>query len=113
MAVKPALDGSRLALQGWGAATEDTIRFAVVPTAGGPATPWFTSFAERAEADWLDDGSLLISIWDAEESASLFRVRAPGQVEKLGRIPYPVRGLSVSKNLARAAFFSRRSPGAR
>ena len=110
VAVKPVRDGSRLAVLGWGA-TDDRVRFAVVPTAGGPATPWFTSFAESAEADWLDDGSLLISIWDAEESASLFRVRAPGQVEKLGRIPYPVRGLSVSKNLARAAFFSRQYRG--
>ena len=83
------------------------MRFAMVPTTGGPATPWFTSFAESADSEWLDDGSLLISIWDAEESVSLFRVRAPGQVEKLGRIPYPVRGLSVSKNFARAAFFAR------
>ena len=95
-------DRSRLMFLGWNAATQDSMRLEVMPADGGPSTPWFTSFAEGAIADWLPDGSLLAIIWDAEEAASVYRVRGPGQVEKLGRIPHPVRAFSVSGDLARA-----------
>jgi hypothetical protein len=89
-------------LYGWGAATEDSVRFEVMPTGGGPPVPWFTSFAESATASWLEDGALLVAIWSAEQSVSLFKVRGPGHVEPLGRIPHPVNRLTVSSNLARA-----------
>jgi hypothetical protein len=95
-------DGSRLMYYGWGAATEDTVRFDVMPAAGGTATPWFVSFGESGTANWLDDGSLLVMIWSAEESVSFFRVRGPGQVEPLGRVPHAAGRLTVSSNLERA-----------
>ena len=100
--VAPSRDASRLVYYGWSASTEDTVRFEVMPSGGGTATSWFSSFGESATASWLDDGSLLVMIWGGEESVSLFRVRGPGQVEPLGRIPHAVGRLSVSSDLARA-----------
>jgi hypothetical protein len=100
--VEASPDGGRLMLFGWGAATEDSVRFEVMPIGGGPPVPWFTSFAESATASWLEDGALLVAIWSAEQSVSLFKVRGPGQVEPLGRIPHPVNRLTVSGNLGRA-----------
>jgi len=100
--LKASPDGRNLLYYGWGAATEDSIRVDVVPVDGGQATPWVTSFAERGNAIWLADGSILFSVWTGQETVVPMRLRGPGQVQRLGTIPHPAGVLSVSRDLGRA-----------
>jgi serine/threonine protein kinase len=95
-------DGRRLIYAGWSAATSDSVRIDVVPTAGGAPTPWATTFAESAFAQWQDDGSILFVVWGQEETVSLSRVTGPGRVEALGTVPHAAGRISASADLARA-----------
>jgi hypothetical protein len=70
--------------------------------ANGKATRWFAIFGEAYGLQWLPDGSILLAIWETQETVTLFRVRGPGQSERLGTIPQPVTSLSVSRDLHRA-----------
>jgi len=54
---------------------------------------------------------LLVTLWSAEQTASLFRVRGPGKVEKLGQIPHAVNRLTVSADLQRATLMWREYHG--
>ncbi len=63
---------------------------------------WATSPAERGDAGFLDDGSILFTPWDTPESIVFYRVTAPGKMERLGKVPRSVAGVSVSDDLKRA-----------
>jgi hypothetical protein len=95
--------GQRLAIVGWNAGTYDSIGVAVVPAAGGTPTLWTASAAEQGAVRFLDDGALLFTPWDTPESAVLYRVTGPGQAERLGSVPRPTAGISLSNDLKRVA----------
>jgi hypothetical protein len=95
--------GQRLAVLGWNAGTYDSIGVAVVPVGGGTAAIWAVSAAEQGAARFLDDGSILFTPWDTPESAVLYRVAGPGRAERLGSVPRPIAGISLSNDLKRAA----------
>jgi hypothetical protein len=95
-------DGRSLVTTAWNTGTNDTLRVDVVPTAGGNATPWISAFAETGSADVLPDGSVLFTLFSREQSATLLRLRGPGQVERMGTVPRPVSGITVSHDLRRA-----------
>jgi hypothetical protein len=95
--------GQRLAVVGWNAGTYDSIGVAVVPAGGGTPAIWTVSAAEQGAAHFLDDGSLLFTPWDTPESAVLYRVAGPGRAERLGSVPRPIAGISLSNDLKRTA----------
>ena len=95
-------DGLRLLYSGWNAATLDSFRVDVVPTAGGAPTPWATTFAETAFAQWLDNGSILFAVWSEAETVALSRLTGPGRIEALGTVPHAAGQISASADLARA-----------
>jgi hypothetical protein len=95
--------GQRLAITGWNAGTYDSIGVAVAPVGGGPLTTWAVSAAEQGRGRFLGDGSLLFAPWDTPESAVLYRVTDPGRLERLGSVPRPIAGISLSNDLKRAA----------
>ncbi|HSE66017.1 MAG TPA: protein kinase [Gemmatimonadales bacterium] len=94
-------DGSRLAFYGWNVSTSDSLGLYVVPVEGGEPVQWATSFAERGNAQWLDNSSLLFTAWIGQETVALSRVTGPGQVRLLGVIPHPADGISMSRDLKR------------
>jgi hypothetical protein len=95
--------GQRLAIVGWNAGTYDSIGVAITPIDGGTPVLWGTSAAEQGRASFLDDGTILFVPWDTPQSALLYRVRAPGRLERIGVVPRPIAGLSLSADLKRAA----------
>jgi hypothetical protein len=100
--VSASPDGRALAFTSWNATTDDTLRVDVVPAAGGASTPWFSMFAETGGTTSLPDGSVLLTVFPTEQAAALYRLRGPGQVERIGAIPRPVEGVEVSQDLRRA-----------
>jgi hypothetical protein len=109
--VTTSADGRTLSFTGWNAGTFDTLRIYVVPAAGGSPVPWFSLFAEGGASHFLPDGSLLLSAFTTEQSVSLFQLHGPDQVVRLGTIPRPVSGVSVSRDLRRATVSTREYHG--
>jgi tRNA A-37 threonylcarbamoyl transferase component Bud32 len=102
-AMAAAPQGEEAAFIGFDAATYDSLGLSVMSLANGKATRWFAIFGERYGFRWLPDGSILLSIWETQETVTLYRVRGPGRSERLGTIPLPVTSFSVSKDLRRVA----------
>jgi hypothetical protein len=80
----------------------DTLGIAVAPLDGGPPVIWASMFADGGGGQFLDDGSILFNVRQTQESFALYRLRAPGRLERLGVIPRPIAGLSVSRDLRHA-----------
>ena len=95
--------GDQAAFIGFDAATYDSLGLSVMSLATGKAIPWFAIFGESYGFRWLPDGSILLSIWETQETATLYRLHGPGRNERLGTIPLPVTSLGVSTDLHRAA----------
>jgi hypothetical protein len=95
-------DGARMLYQGWGKNTNDSVAFETVPIAGGSPTRLYTTIADHVNHSWLADGSVLVNVWDTPESLSMYKVKGPGQVEKLGTVPHLVTNFNVSADLKRA-----------
>ena len=109
--VVAAPDGGEVAFIGYDAATYDSLGLSVMSLADGKVTPWIAFFAENSGFRWLPDHSILLRIWETQESVSLYRVRGPGLVERLGTIPRSVARFSVSDDLRRAAVVTREYHG--
>ena len=97
--VDPA--GQRLLMVGWGR-SQDTLGVAVVPADGGTPVMWANAFAERGLARFLGDGSILFAPWDTPESIVFYHVTAPDKMQRLGKVPRSVAGITVSDDLKRA-----------
>ena len=53
----------------------------------------------------------MLVIWETQETVALYRVRGPGQVERLGTIQRPVVSISVSGDLRRVTVGTREYKG--
>jgi hypothetical protein len=93
----------QVAMMGWNRATSDSLGVAVAPIEGGKAVLWGASFAEEGSMKFLDDGSIYFTPFDTPLSQVLYRVRGPGQMERLGAVPRTTEGVSASGDLKRAA----------
>lgn len=64
----------------------------------GRATRWatFKAGSKVPLVSWLADGSLVLWNQETETTATLYRVRGPGRVERLGTIPRPLESFSTS-----------------
>ena len=109
--VVAAPDGKRVAFAGFDAATYDSLGLGVMSLADGKVARWVTIFGESSDAQWLPDGSILLDIWETQETVTAFRVRGPGQSERLGTVPRPVTSFRVSRDLRRAAVVTREYHG--
>ncbi len=63
---------------------------------------WATALRRAGRARFLDDGSILFAPWDTPESIVFYKVPAPGKMERLGKVPRSVAGVTVSDDLKRA-----------
>lgn len=77
-------------------------RWAAFKTASSSATP--EGGFEWPRVSWLADGSLLLSNQETETTVTLYRIRGPARVERLGTIPRAVQSFSVSLDGQHAAF---------
>jgi dipeptidyl aminopeptidase/acylaminoacyl peptidase len=77
-------------------------RWAAFKTASSSATP--EGGFELPRVSWLADGSLLLSNQETETTATLYRIRSPARVERLGTIPHLVQSFSISLDGHRAVF---------
>jgi len=104
-------DGARLLTVGWNAATGDTLRFDVVPVAGGAPVEWARHFAEDGVASWLADGSIALAVWKSTDAATIYQASGPGQEKTVGPITHVSNIVSVSNDLKRATITWRESRG--
>ncbi len=104
----PGSDGATLAVSGWGPApTRTRCGVSMLSLRDGTFTPWASIVAEAGEGSILPNHSILVEVAETFETVTLYHVRGPGQVERLGTIPRPVQRLSVSNDLKRAAIVTR------
>jgi len=99
--------GRVIAMTGWSASTIDTLGVALVPADGGVPMMWATHFAEAGRVDFLSDGGMVFQVMPSQESATLYRVSSPGQLQLVGTVPRPVSGLTVSADLRRVTIDTR------
>jgi len=102
---------SRLAMVGWNTGTNDTLGVAVAPLDGGTPTMWATAYSEGGAMKFLADGSVLLQNRPTQESMALLQLRGPGDIRRLGVIPRPVAGVSISDDLKRALIVERNYHG--
>ena len=98
--VDPA--GTRLVLVGWNAGTFDSLGVAVVPVDGGTPVFWAAAAAERGSARFLGDGSVLFAPGTRPSRSCSTASPAPARMERLGKVPRSVAGITVSDDLKRA-----------
>ena len=100
--VLAAPDGLKLATFGWNQ-TGDSILVDAVSLLDGRVTHWASLFGEgRTGVMWQGDGSLIVGVVETAGTATLYRVRGPGRVERVGTIPRPVQSVFVARDGRRA-----------
>jgi hypothetical protein len=104
-------DGRTLAFIGWNRGTFDSLRASVVSLADSAITPWHVAFAESGYIRPLPDGSLLYAIQESQEIWTLFRLRGPGRVERIGMVPRPAQQVGITDDLRRVVVTTRESFG--
>jgi hypothetical protein len=80
-------DGKAIAVVGWNAATYDSTGLRILTLSDGKFLPWSTWFSEGTIYRWLPDGSIAVANFEVQQAMTLYRVRGPGQVERLGAVP--------------------------
>jgi hypothetical protein len=95
--------GHRLMATGWNAGSADTLGVVVFPLDGGPPVIWARMFAEGGGARFAADGSVVFSVQPILESWALYRLRGPGQVERIGTVPRPISSVGLSRDGRRAS----------
>ena len=101
-------EGSQLTTMGWTANLE-SLTVHEISQPEGRATRWATFFCEGASMRWLAGGSIVAVVMESQRIATVYRVRGPGRVEKLGTIPRPVEGVDVSRDGRRAVVLTKES----
>lgn len=80
-------EGTTLAVVSFGPApSDDPLAVAVLSLNDASWTPWFSVRAEWGAGYILPDGSILLQVGETSDTAMLYRLRAPGQAERLGTI---------------------------
>ena len=88
----------------WGANHNiDSIGYVIVPLNGGDPAHVFTSFGKVPGGAWLNDGSFIAQVHEAQGELTLTKVGPDGRTERLLTIPHLVRDFSHSADLERAA----------
>jgi len=83
--------------------TLDSLVVLQVPTDGSAWTVWAELSAENGYGVPLSGGGVLITAFHSQQSVTVYSASAPGRLNKLGTVPRPVDGLSVSRGGRRVA----------
>lgn len=100
-------NGSELAFIGYDPATWPLMRLSTMSLSDGTVTEWLAYLCVGSTARWLPDHSILLWVEEPAKIYTVYRVRGPGQKERLGTIPRRIELLSVSNDLRRAAIVTR------
>lgn len=100
-------DRDQLVFRGWNAGTNDTMGVSLLPLRNGTATQWLSLFVDDGRVDALNDGSMLFHAYESAESATLIHLTGPGSSRRLGTIPRPISGLTLSDDLRRVVLTTR------
>jgi hypothetical protein len=102
-----AADGQRVAITGFNASTVDSEIVSVMTLSDGRTERWATFFGEDAGSFWRPDGSIAVQVRESQGSLTIFRLRGPGRIERLGTIPRTVNAVRISIDLKRAVVVTR------
>lgn len=91
--------GRVISFLGWGSSLQDSANLGAISLEDGSNRRWATAFAENAGTAFLSDGSILMVVFETEQTASVYRLRGPGRMELLGTIPRPVSDVSIASDL--------------
>jgi hypothetical protein len=83
--------------------TLDSLVVLQVPTDGSAWTVWAELSAEDGYAVPSSGGGVLVTAFHSQQSVTVYSASAPGRLTKLGTVPRPVDGLSVSRGGRRVA----------
>lgn len=87
--------------------TGDSLGVGVLTLADGSMTQWASMFAEAGRVTPLRDGTAFLEVAQTQEFLTFFKLAGPGQIERLGVSPRPLRAVSVSSELRRATALER------
>jgi tRNA A-37 threonylcarbamoyl transferase component Bud32 len=88
--------------------TADSIFLDVALLPEGQPTRWATFRpGSKGTVSYLADGSLVVWQQESENRGALYRVKGPGQVERLGIIPRAIQDLSLSQDGRRVVLVTR------
>ena len=73
---------SRLAFAGWDAATHDSLLVSLLTLGDGSVTRWAAVPADGGYVIMPGDGSVLLTVYEGQESLAFFKLTAPGQLER-------------------------------
>jgi tRNA A-37 threonylcarbamoyl transferase component Bud32 len=102
-----AQDGERFVVTAWTSASDDSLGVGVLSTSDGSFTPWATVAVEGGTARILPDGSILVQAYETSQTVTLYRLRGPGRMKRLGTIPRAVTTMDVANDLHRATVVTR------
>ena len=95
--------GTRVVVSGPNRAM-DSIAIGVLPLSGGAPVPWATFLGTYGGAIFLNNGSVVCMITEyyGSETRELYRIRAPGKVERLGATRRRLTSWGFTPDLRRA-----------
>ena len=99
-------EGRRIAVMGIDA-SNDTLGVAIIPAGGGAPVMWAKTVAQSGRMDFLADGSLALVVSGSGQPATVYRVTAPGRLERLGTVPRPTSRITISRDLKHATVTTR------
>ncbi|HXY29871.1 MAG TPA: protein kinase, partial [Gemmatimonadaceae bacterium] len=97
-------DGQHVVIAGWNVATEDSVKVGVFSLADGSFVEWATLAASDASVQGLRDGSVALCIFESQNTMTIYRLRGPGRIEQIGKIPRAVTGATFSDDFTRGVF---------
>ena len=99
-------DGKRAAITGWKAPAEESRGMSVMSLEDGHSELWIDRFAESGGVRFTNAG-VLVNLTEAQDIVSVYLVTGPQKYERLGVIPRPVIGYSLSDDRNRIALDTR------
>jgi hypothetical protein len=105
--VNSDLKHNRVVFIGYNKSTGDSLGVGTISLADGSITQWASMFAESAGASSLDDGTLSLRVNETQESIALYRMTAPGKLQRIGASPRPLINISVSGDMKRGVVYAR------
>ncbi len=94
--------GHFISFLGWASVGTASLEVGMISLDDDTMTRWSSVFAENGGTAFLSDGSVLFVVFETAQTVTLFRLRGPGQMERLGTIPLSVTDISIAGDLKHA-----------
>jgi hypothetical protein len=99
--------GQRIFFAGIDKATSDSTGVGVLSLRDGSMTQWTSLWVVGGGMTPLADGSLFLDVSLTQESLTFFKLSGPGQPQRLGASPRPLRAVSTAADLKHATALER------